>query len=94
MAEGAEVRIYDPVALPTVEREGAAPGAALVDDAEKALDGAHAAIVATEWPEVRAVEPARFAELLAYPIVIDSRNAFDPEAMRAAGLHYHGIGRP
>jgi UDPglucose 6-dehydrogenase len=94
LAEGAEVRVYDPVALPAVEREDAAPGAVLHDDVEKALDGAHAAIVATEWPEVRAVAPARFVELLAYPIVVDARNALDPEAMRAAGLQYHGIGRP
>jgi UDPglucose 6-dehydrogenase len=94
LAEGAEVRIYDPVALPAVEQEDAAPGALLHDDVEKALDGAHAAIVATEWPEVRAVAPTRFAALLAYPIVVDARNALDPEAMRAAGLQYHGVGRP
>jgi UDPglucose 6-dehydrogenase len=92
--EGAEVRLYDPVALPAVHREGEVPGAVLVEDVDKALDGAHAAIVATEWPEIRALEPARFAELLAYPIVVDARNALDAEAMRAAGLHYHGIGRP
>jgi UDPglucose 6-dehydrogenase len=94
MAEGAEVRIYDPVALPAVVDHGNVPGATLVEDAEKALDGAHAAIVATEWPEIRGIEPGRFAELLAYPIVVDARNALDADAMRAAGLHYHGIGRP
>jgi UDPglucose 6-dehydrogenase len=94
MAEGAEVRIYDPIALPAVEDHGNVAGAMLVDDPEKLLEGAHAAIVATEWPEVRAIEPARYVELLAYPIVIDARNALDGEAMRAAGLHYHGIGRP
>jgi UDPglucose 6-dehydrogenase len=94
LAEGAEVRIYDPVALPAVVDHGDVPGASLVDDAEKALHGAHAAIVATEWPEIRGIEPSRFAALLAYPIVVDARNALDAEAMRAAGLHYHGIGRP
>jgi UDPglucose 6-dehydrogenase len=94
LEEGAEVRLYDPVALPAVHHEGEVPGAALVEDVDKALDGAHAAIVATEWPEIRALEPARFVELLAYPIVVDARNALDAEAMRAAGLHYHGIGRP
>jgi UDPglucose 6-dehydrogenase len=92
--EGAQVRLFDPVALPAVEASDAAPGAQLVDDAEKALDGAHAAIVATEWDEVRQVAPERFKELLAYPIVVDARNALDPDAMRAAGLQYHGVGRP
>jgi UDPglucose 6-dehydrogenase len=92
--EGAEVRIYDPVALPAVRQQQQVPGAILVEDPDKALDGAHAAIVATEWPEIRAIEPARFFELLAYPIVVDARNALDAEAVRAAGLHYHGVGRP
>jgi UDP-glucose 6-dehydrogenase len=92
--EGAQVRLFDPVALPAVEATDAVPGAQLVDDAEKALDGAHAAIVATEWDEVRQVSPERFKELLAYPIVVDARNALDPDAMRAAGLHYYGVGLP
>jgi UDPglucose 6-dehydrogenase len=90
--EGADVRIYDPIALAGVERE--VPGATLVDDLDKALDGAHAAIVGTEWPEIRGFPAERFFELLGYPIVIDARNALDGAAMRAAGLHYHGIGRP
>jgi UDPglucose 6-dehydrogenase len=94
LEEGATVRLYDPVALDAVARQDALPGAVLVDDPDKAIDGAHAAIVATEWPQVRAIEPARFAELLAYPIVVDARNVLDPEAMRAAGLHYYAVGRP
>jgi UDPglucose 6-dehydrogenase len=92
--EGADVRLYDPVALPAVEREDAAPGATLVAKIEDALDGAHAAVIATEWEDVRSLDPERLVELLAYPIVVDARNALDPAAMRAAGLHYHGIGRP
>jgi UDPglucose 6-dehydrogenase len=92
LEEGAEVRIYDPVALPGVAE--ALPDAILVEEVDKALDGAHAAIVATEWPEIRSISPDRFASLLGYPIVLDGRNALDADAMRAAGLHYHGVGRP
>ncbi len=89
--EGASVRMYDPVAMAGVEAQ--VPEVEAFDDIREALTGAHAAVVATEWDEVTALEPSDFRELLDYPIVIDGRNVFDPEPMRDAGLHYHGIGR-
>ena len=88
---GAHVRIYDPVALPGVK--AALPEVVGVDDPIEACRGAHAAVVATEWPEVAGIDLAALREALDYPIVIDGRNALDPEAALAAGLHYHGIGR-
>jgi UDPglucose 6-dehydrogenase len=90
-AEGATVRVWDPVALGNLRR--AHPELDAVDDLETALDGAHAFVVATEWPEVAELDPARILELLDYPIVIDGRNVFEPAAMHEAGLHYHAIGR-
>jgi UDPglucose 6-dehydrogenase len=91
LAEGATVRVYDPVAL---EAFGAAvEGVELVDDPVEALRGADAAVVTTEWDEVKALTPETLCEALAYPIVIDARNAFDPDAMLAAGVRYHSMGR-
>jgi UDPglucose 6-dehydrogenase len=49
--------------------------------------------VCTEWAEVRALTPQDYLTGLAYPIVIDGRNAHDPAAMIGAGLRYHSIGR-
>jgi UDPglucose 6-dehydrogenase len=92
LGEGANVRIYDPVALPNVKRE--VPDAELVDDPLAACRDAHAAVVCTEWDEVRALRAEDLLEALGYPIVIDGRNAFDRDEMIAAGLNYHGIGRP
>ncbi|HEX9767111.1 MAG TPA: UDP-glucose/GDP-mannose dehydrogenase family protein [Nitriliruptorales bacterium] len=89
---GATVRIWDPVALPGVKEQ--LPDAVTCDDPIEACREAHAAVVTTEWPEVIALSMAAVADALAYPIVIDGRNALDPEAARAAGLHYHGVGRP
>jgi UDPglucose 6-dehydrogenase len=88
---GASVRIWDPVALQAVAKQE--PWLERCDDVDAALEGAHAAVIATEWPEVSSLPPERFRELLAYPIVIDARNALDPDAMIAAGLRYHSIGR-
>jgi UDPglucose 6-dehydrogenase len=89
--EGAEVRGYDPVAerrakdlLPSVE---------LRDSAADALEGADAAVLVTEWPQFAELDWAQMAARMARPLLIDGRNFLDPEAMRAAGFTYEGIGR-
>jgi len=88
---GADVRVYDPVAIAGVATE--LPDVATFDDITASLAGAHAAVVCTEWDEVRALTPDDYVAGLAYPIVIDGRNAHDPAVMVAAGLRYHSIGR-
>ncbi len=91
LAEGAHVRIYDPVALDGVADE--VPDAELVHDPLEACRDAHAAVITTEWPEIAGLDPRDLREALGYPIVIDGRNALDAKAAVDAGLHYHGIGR-
>jgi len=88
---GAAVRVYDPVASAQVAKE--LPDVESLDDIEQALAGAHAAVVCTEWDEVRALTPHDYLDSLAYPIVIDGRNAHDPDEMLDAGLRYHSMGR-
>jgi UDPglucose 6-dehydrogenase len=90
-AAGADVRIYDPVTSAQVAAR--LPDVQTHDTVGPALAGAHAAVVCTEWDEVRALTPQDFLNGLAYPIVIDGRNAYDPGVMLAAGLRYHSIGR-
>ncbi len=91
VAAGADVRVHDPVALPNLAIEQ--PHLPRYDTIEAALDGAHAAVVATDWPEYAALTPQTYLTHLAYPIVIDARNVYDPDVMLDAGLHYHGMGR-
>jgi UDPglucose 6-dehydrogenase len=92
MEAGAEVRVHDPVALESLALEQPQlPQAATI---EEALEGAHAAVVATDWPEYAALTPEQYRERLAYPIVIDARNIHDPQSMLDAGLIYHAMGRP
>ncbi len=90
--EGATVRVYDPVVdeLP----DWAGDDMTLTDDLDAALAGAHAALVATEWPEIRAITPDDFKAAMAYPIVIDGRNVYDVDSMRNSGIMYDSIGRP
>ncbi len=91
-AEGAHVRLHDPVALPAVR--GRYEDVVLCDKAEEALEGAHAVVVCTEWDEYVRLTPERLAELLAYPVVVDARGVWDHDALRAAGLRVVTVGRP
>jgi len=92
LAEGAVVRLHDPVALGHVRDRY--PDAVFCDDAEDALRGAHGVIVCTEWDEYRSIGPDQLQELLEYPVVVDARGIWEPEKLNAAGLEVASIGRP
>jgi UDPglucose 6-dehydrogenase len=91
LAEGAHVRAHDPAAMPQVAR--IYPDVTLVDKAEEVLRDAHAVVVCTEWDEYRGMSPERIAELLAYPVAVDARNAWDADAMARQGLNVARVGR-
>jgi UDPglucose 6-dehydrogenase len=58
------------------------------------LKGAHAAVVVTEWEEIRTLDLNRAAPLMEAPkVLVDGRNALDPQAARASGLLYRAFGR-
>ncbi|MEJ7750247.1 MAG: UDP-glucose/GDP-mannose dehydrogenase family protein [Thermoleophilaceae bacterium] len=90
--EGAQVRVYDPVAADKArEMLG---GAQVCDSALEALDGADAAVLVTEWPEFADLDWAgEVKQRMANPLIVDGRNFLDREALRAAGFTYEGIGR-
>lgn len=91
MAEGASVRLHDPVALDHVRDRY--PDARFCDSAEEALEGAHAVVVCTEWDEYLKITPERLAELLTYPVVVDARAIWDADELTRVGLSVASIGR-
>src|SRR5829696_2834491 len=88
---GARVVGYDPVAGKAAAM--LAPDIHAVFDLYKVLEGAHAAVVVTEWDEVRGVDPKKAASLMRDPkLIVDGRNALDAAASRESGLLYRGFG--
>ena len=90
LAEGAEVRAWDPVARPGELMKGAM----LYDTVLDAVRGADAAVIVTEWDELRELPSAETHAAMARPLIIDGRNLLDPAETRRAGFAYEGIGRP
>jgi UDPglucose 6-dehydrogenase len=90
-ADGAKVRAYDPIA--ETEARKLMGGVEFADDALGAVEGADAAVIVTEWPEFAELDWSEVAGRMPGRLVIDGRNFVDPEAVRAAGFIYEGIGR-
>jgi UDPglucose 6-dehydrogenase len=90
LAEGAEVCAYDPVVDGAGER---LHGVIMCATAEEAVAGADAAVLVTEWASIVGLDWAAVRSTMRSPIVIDGRNALDPDAMAAAGYVFEGIGR-
>ena len=89
IAEGAEVRAWDPVA----DGAEALPQATICSDPLEALDGADAAVLVTEWGQLAQLDWVAAAARMRNPLLVDGRNMLDPDSMRAAGFVYDGIGR-
>ncbi|WP_016855032.1 UDP-glucose dehydrogenase family protein [Halomonas smyrnensis] len=93
-AAGASVRAYDPEAMEECRRlYGERDDLSLVSDRAEAVEGADALVICTEWKSFRSVDFAWLKSQLSLPVVVDGRNLFDPEALKAAGLLYYAVGR-
>jgi len=88
-AEGAEVRAWDPLVRGHPELNGVAIDTTIL----AALRDADAAVIVTEWPELEGLASPESRAAMRTPLIIDGRNLLDPEAVRAAGFEYEGIGR-
>jgi UDPglucose 6-dehydrogenase len=90
LAEGAEVRGWDPVA----DRSALPLGVESAPTVLEAVRDADAAVIVTEWDELRGLARDEVREAMANPLIVDGRNLLDPAEARAAGFTYEGIGRP
>ena len=83
---------YDPVAGKKALR--LSEDLRIVFDPYEAVHGAHAAVVVTEWEELRTLDLDRAAALMEPPkLHVDGRNALDSQAVPDAGLLYRGFGQ-
>jgi UDPglucose 6-dehydrogenase len=89
-AEGAEVTAWDPVAKPNELLRGVSIRESPLD----AVRDADAAVIVTEWPELRELASAEVLDTMRGNLIVDGRNLLDPVEVRGAGFVYEGMGRP
>ena len=92
LGAGAEVTAHDPVAMHETERR-IGRTITYAESSYAALVDADALIVVTDWNEYRHPDFERIRTTLRTPIVVDGRNLYDAQKMRALGFTYASIGR-
>jgi UDPglucose 6-dehydrogenase len=90
-ALGAEVRAFDPEGMH--EAKALLPDVTFATGPYEAVEGTDAVVILTEWDQFRALDLDRVKLLMRKPVVIDLRNIYRPEDMRARGFAYSSIGR-
>ena len=88
---GASIVATDPEGIAEARR--LLPDLETVPDAYEAAQGADAVVLVTEWDGYRALDLGRLAKAMRGRVAVDLRNAWAPEAVLAAGLDHHGVGR-
>jgi UDPglucose 6-dehydrogenase len=92
MDQGAKVRAYDPAGMEQARPE--LPNIEYCEDAYACAKDADALVIVTEWVQFRALDLDRLKQLMVKPVLVDLRNIYRPEDMKAAGFLYESVGRP
>jgi UDPglucose 6-dehydrogenase len=87
---GCRIKAYDPMAMEEAAR--IMPGLTYCEDAYKVASGSDALILVTDWKEFKELNLRKLASLMNRPVMVDSRNLYNPEEMIRAGFLYDGIG--
>jgi len=91
LEEGAHVYATDPQAISRTKHFF--PNVSYSEDPYKALKGADAALVCTEWPIFRELDWEKAGHQMSRRLVIDGRNLYNTKKMQALGFDYYSFGR-
>ena len=93
VAEGANIRAHDPIAISNAQQNLNHITVDFVEDVYQLSYDADALLLVTEWEQYQKLELRKLAKHMKTPIFIDGRNVFSPHDTMAAGFHYIGVGR-
>lgn len=94
LAHGVQVRVYDPMALPTLQKLlGEKNGLIYADSPEAAAQDADAVLLVTEWKEFWNLSMQTIHASMKTPLLLDGRNIYDPQVLHRQSWIYSGVGR-
>jgi len=89
-AAGAKIQAFDPEGH---EARQMLPDVAFKENPYDVAADADALVIITEWDQFRALDLDRVKLLMRQPVMVDLRNIYKPEDLRARGFVYSSVGR-
>ena len=91
LKKGATVKCFDPMAMENAKK--VLPDLIYCVDEYETAHNSDALIILTEWNQFRNLNLLKIKKLLKQPILIDSRNLYEPDKAKEIGFTYLGMGR-
>lgn len=92
LAAGAKVKVYDPVAMTECKRR-IGDKVVYCKDMYDAVIDADALALVTEWKSFRVPSWSVMKKVMRQPVIVDGRNVYDKEEVKAEGFEYFAIGK-
>lgn len=89
---GATITAFDPEGMDVAAT--LMPAVTMAKDAYEAAEGADAIALITEWDAFRALDLNRLRQTMRGGVMVDLRNVYRADEVRAAGFEYVSVGRP
>ena len=93
LANGARVKVYDPIAMAACQRQYADLKVEYAADELSLAEDCDALVLVTEWEQFRSLQLDQLGAAMRQKFIVDGRNLLDPETVKRAGFIYRGIGR-
>ena len=91
LKEGAQIRCFDPLAIENFRR--ILPDLTYCQVEYETAEHCDALVIATGWNQFRNLDLSKIKKLLKSTTLLDLRNLYDPEKVKALGFIYEGVGR-
>lgn len=93
IADGVLVKAYDPIAMNNAKKLSEFKGLFFAENAEEVAKDVDVLLLLTEWNEFKELDMAKIKSLMVGNGLVDARNIYDPEKIKALGFEYIGVGR-
>lgn len=92
LAQGAYLRLYDPIAMPKAREILSHPNITFCSDEYDAAHSSDAIALVTEWKQFRTVNFDQIIPHMKNLALFDGRNQYSPSTLLSKGFDYFGIG--
>ncbi|MCV2450818.1 UDP binding domain-containing protein [Acinetobacter johnsonii] len=93
-AQGVTVKLHDPQALAEIQAlYGTRDDLILCQEQYEAVQGSHGLCVLTAWKQYWSPDYKALLNSMQHPLILDGRNIYDPQFVKAQGFAYMGVGR-